>query len=170
MRLWWRRCRRLRPNCGQAHIVFGGPALPPLVDLASAPSTVIYGEEEDYGAFCQALLYVVPGVWTFTLVRMAQVFFIAAILPMTISVFARSAGGGEIGFLNSARFAGNALGPLMATSILAYSNLLVLYLGIAGMTVAMFFNFLRVVNPQNGPLGVPRDGRKSERESASRLR
>ncbi|MBP7149811.1 MAG: FG-GAP repeat protein, partial [Acidobacteria bacterium] len=43
-----------RPNCGQAHIVFGGPALPPLVDLASAPSTVIYGEEEDYGAFCQA--------------------------------------------------------------------------------------------------------------------
>ncbi|MBP7149844.1 MAG: FG-GAP repeat protein, partial [Acidobacteria bacterium] len=44
-----------RPNCGQAHIVFGGPALPPLVDLASAPSPVIYGEEEDYGAFCQAL-------------------------------------------------------------------------------------------------------------------
>jgi len=122
------------------------------------------------GACCQALLYVVPGVWSFTLVRMAQVFFIAAVLPMTISVFARSAGGGEIGFLNSARFAGNALGPLMATSVLAYSNLLVLYLGIAGMTVAMFFNFLRVVNPRNGPPDVPRDGRKSERESASRLR
>jgi DHA1 family multidrug resistance protein-like MFS transporter len=122
------------------------------------------------GAFCQALLYVVPGVWSFTLVRMAQVFFIAAVLPMTISVFARSAGGGEIGFLNSARFAGNAMGPLLATSVLAYSNLLVLYLGIAGMTVAMFFNFLRVVNPQNGPPDVPRDGRKSERESASTLR
>ena len=58
----------------------------------------------------------------------------------------------------------------MATSVLAYSNLLVLYLGIAGMTVAMFFNFLRVVNPQNGPPDVPRDGRQSERESASTLR
>ncbi|HOG16324.1 MAG: drug efflux system protein MdtG [Syntrophaceae bacterium PtaU1.Bin231] len=103
------------------------------------------------GAFCQALLSIVPGVWSFTLVRMAQVFFIAAILPMTISVFARSAGGGEIGFLNSARFAGNAMGPLLATSILAYSNLLILYLGIAGTTVALFLVFLRVVRPSDGP-------------------
>jgi len=41
--------------------------------------------------------------------------------------------------------------PLLATSILAYSNLLILYLGIAGTTVALFLVFLRVVRPSDGP-------------------
>jgi hypothetical protein len=73
---------------------------------------------------------------------MIQTGFIAAIFPLTISVFARDVGGGMIGFLNSARFFGNALGPLMATSVLAYSNLLTLYIAIAGFTLVTLWAFL----------------------------
>jgi hypothetical protein len=73
---------------------------------------------------------------------MIQTGFIAAVFPLTISIFARDVGGGMIGFLNSARFFGNALGPLMATSLLAYSNLLTLYIAIAAFTLVTLWAFL----------------------------
>jgi hypothetical protein len=47
-----------------------------------------------------------------------------------------------LGFLNSSRFFGNAIGPFLATSILAFSNLLTLYLIIAGMTFVALLSFL----------------------------
>jgi len=51
-------------------------------------------------------------------------------------------GGTGLGFLNSARFAGNGFGPLMATSVVAGSNLLTLYLLIAVSTVGSVLAFL----------------------------
>jgi hypothetical protein len=48
---------------------------------------------------------------------------------------------GRIGFLNSARFTGNAMGPIIATSILAFSNLPVLYLFISAITLLAFIAF-----------------------------
>jgi DHA1 family multidrug resistance protein-like MFS transporter len=90
----------------------------------------------------QVLLILGRGVLSFTLIRMIQTSFIAVVVPLTISIFARDAGGGMIGFLNSSRFAGGALGPFMATSVLAYSNLLTLYIFIAGLTIASLWAFL----------------------------
>jgi MFS family permease len=98
-------------------------------------------------AFFQAALCFSNGVFTFTLIRMLQTGVIAAVFPMILSVFASGARGETLGFLNSARFAGNAIGPLMATSLLAYSNLFTLYLVIAGLTLAALTAFLRATKP-----------------------
>jgi len=45
-------------------------------------------------------------------------------------------------FLKFGEIFGNALGPLMATSVLAYSNLLTLYIAIAGFTLVTLWAFL----------------------------
>jgi hypothetical protein len=55
--------------------------------------------------------------------------------------FASELGGTGIGFLNSARFAGNGVGPLMATFVLAGSNLLTLYLLISVLTILFVLAF-----------------------------
>jgi MFS family permease len=94
-------------------------------------------------ALLQAIMYFTGDVISFTLVRMLQTGVIAAVFPMILSVFATGVGGGTLGFLNSARFAGNAVGPLMATSVLAHSNLLTLYLIISGLTLISLSGFLR---------------------------
>jgi DHA1 family multidrug resistance protein-like MFS transporter len=90
----------------------------------------------------QVLLILSEGVISFLVIRMIQTGFIAAIFPLTISIFARDAGGRMMGFLNSARFVGMAIGPIMATSILAYFNLPTLYLFIAGITLGSLWRFL----------------------------
>ena len=72
---------------------------------------------------------------------MLQMGFIAGIIPLIFSIFAREVGGRRIGFLNSSRFVGAAIGPLMATSVLAYSNLLTLYFLIAGSHPGHFMGF-----------------------------
>jgi DHA1 family multidrug resistance protein-like MFS transporter len=94
-------------------------------------------------AFLQALMYISKGVFSFTLIRMLQTGAIAAVFPMILSVFATGVGGGTLGFLNSARFAGNAIGPMIATSLVAYSNLPTLYLIITGLTIIPLIGFLR---------------------------
>lgn len=91
----------------------------------------------------QAAMYFTNGVFSFTVIRMLQTGVIAAVFPMILSVFASGAGGGTLGLVNSARFGGNAVGPLMATSVLAYSNLLTLYLIITGFTLVAVVAFLR---------------------------
>jgi hypothetical protein len=67
---------------------------------------------------------------------------IAAVTPLVIATFAGDGSGTILGFLNSGRFVGNALGPMMATTILAHFSLLTLYLTIAGFTFAMLGAFL----------------------------
>jgi MFS family permease len=94
-------------------------------------------------AFFQAALCFGNGVFSFTLIRMLQTGVIAAVFPMILSVFASGGTGRTMGFLNSARFAGNAAGPLLATSVLASSNLPTLYLLISGLTLVSLTAFLR---------------------------
>lgn len=68
---------------------------------------------------------------------------IAAVIPLAISAFADDGGSRTtLGFLNSGRFVGNALGPMMASTILAQFNLLTLYLTISGLTRVSLCNFL----------------------------
>lgn len=94
-------------------------------------------------AALQVLLYFSTGVYSFTLIRVLQTGMIAAVIPLVISTFAGEGGGGTtLGFLNSGRFVGNALGPMMSTTILAHFGLLTLYLTIAGLTVAILMAFL----------------------------
>lgn len=89
----------------------------------------------------QIVLVLSRGLLSFALLRIFQVGFIAAVIPLTFSIFAREEGGKMIGFLNSSRFVGAAVGPLMATSVLAYSNLLTLYFLIAGLTLTILWGF-----------------------------
>lgn len=81
------------------------------------------------------------GLVDFTIFRMIQTGVIAAVPPLMISYFARELRGGVIGFLNSARFAGMALGPFMATSVLAFSNLPFLFLLIGGLGLSVIIGF-----------------------------
>jgi DHA1 family multidrug resistance protein-like MFS transporter len=65
---------------------------------------------------------------SFTLIRMLQTALAAGIFPLILVEVASRSHGGSIGFINTARFAGNAAGPVIATFVLANSNLLTLYL------------------------------------------
>lgn len=92
-------------------------------------------------SFFQVLLYFSQGVVSFTVIRMLQTGAVSAVLPLVMASFGSKLGGTEIGFLNSARFAGMGVGPLLATFVLAGSNLLTLYLIIAAATVASVLAF-----------------------------
>lgn len=94
-----------------------------------------------FGILLQSLFAFSRGVVDFTVIRMVQTGLVAATFPLIISIFASESKGSVIGFLNSARYMGNALGPIIATSILAFSNLTSLYFFISGMTLFTFLCF-----------------------------
>lgn len=93
------------------------------------------------GALFQALLIFSRGIVDFTIIRMVQAGLVAVVLPLAISLFVSDLRGSTIGFLNSARFTGNALGPVIATSILAVSDLTTLFLVISGITFVALLSF-----------------------------
>jgi hypothetical protein len=98
----------------------------------------------------QILLYFAQGVVSFTVIRMIQAGIIAAVIPMIMSAFVNDVGGTGLGFLNAARFAGNGFGPVLATSIMAFSNLLTLYVVIAATTVGAVLAFLATAKRKEG--------------------
>jgi DHA1 family multidrug resistance protein-like MFS transporter len=85
------------------------------------------------GTVLQFLLAITPGVAMFVAVRMLQTAMIAAVMPLVFSSFASGLDGPVIGFLNSSRFAGSALGPMVATAVLAFSSLNWLYISVGSM-------------------------------------
>jgi MFS family permease len=91
----------------------------------------------------QSMLALSSGIVDFMIIRMIQTGMVAATIPLVISLFVNEPKGSTIGFLNSARFTGNALGPIIATSILAFSNLTILYLVISGLTLIAILSFRR---------------------------
>ena len=97
-------------------------------------------------AMVQILLFFAHNPLNFALIRALQTGIVAATMPLVMARFAVTLGGTGIGFLNSARFAGNGLGPLLATFILAHSNLLVLYVVISALTVFTFLGFFLTTN------------------------
>jgi MFS family permease len=101
------------------------------------------------GILLQALLVFNRGIIDFTIIRMIQTGLVAATFPLLLSVFANESDGRTIGFLNSSRFAGNAAGPFLATSILAYSDLTSLYLCISLVSLFALLGF-RVYLKQKG--------------------
>jgi len=95
------------------------------------------------GIVLQGLLALCPGIISFVAVRMLQTAMIAAILPLVISLFASDLNGKIIGFLNSGRFTGNALGPMIGTSVLAFSSLgwLCFFISTLGLLMLLSFTF-----------------------------
>jgi MFS family permease len=87
-------------------------------------------------SICQLLLYFGTDTVTFTLIRMVQTGCAAGIFPLILAQIATRSEGKTIGFINTSRFAGNALGPVTATFVLAHSDLLTLYL-VLGVGLAL---------------------------------
>lgn len=85
---------------------------------------------------CQVLLFWGADVATFTLIRMLQTACAAGIFPLVLAQVAAHGRGRIIGFINTARFAGMALGPVAATFILAHAGLFALY-AVLGATLAL---------------------------------
>jgi DHA1 family multidrug resistance protein-like MFS transporter len=83
----------------------------------------------------QAALSFSRSIIDFTAIRMLQTGFVAATFSLVMSIFAGRSRGGVIGILNSSRFAGNALGPLLGTSILAFTSLPFVYFFISIITL-----------------------------------
>lgn len=95
------------------------------------------------GVALQMLLYFSPGIVVFVAVRMLQTAMIAPIMPLVIALFTTEMDGKVIGFLNSGRFAGNALGPMMATSVLAFAGFAWVYALIALLSLLIVVAFAR---------------------------
>ena len=93
------------------------------------------------GIVLQSLLALSPGIISFVGIRMLQTGIIASILPLVFSIFSSDLDGKVIGFLNSGRFGGNAMGPMIGTSVLAVSSLSWLYLSISGMSLLALLSF-----------------------------
>jgi DHA1 family multidrug resistance protein-like MFS transporter len=93
------------------------------------------------GVVLQSLLCLSPGIISFVALRMLQTGMIAAVVPLIFSSFASDLDGRVIGFLNSSRFAGNALGPLIATFVLAFSSLSWLYLSVSALSLLALLGF-----------------------------
>jgi len=103
-------------------------------------------------SICQILLYFGMGTVTFTLIRMMQTGCAAGIFPLILAQLVTRSEGKTIGFINTARFAGNALGPVAATFILAYSDLFTLYLVLGvGLALASVGHYLGSGTPPERP-------------------
>ena len=84
------------------------------------------------GASClQVLLLLGAGPVSFTLIRMAQTACAAGIFPLVLVQIVSEGGKDSIGFVNAARFAGNAVAPVIATFILAHAGLPTLFFALA---------------------------------------
>jgi MFS transporter, DHA1 family, multidrug resistance protein len=102
------------------------------------------------GVALQCALTLAPGIFSFVTVRMIQTGLIAATLPLTISFYASELDGKVIGFLNSARFAGNAMGPFIGTSILAFAGMDWVFLSVGCLGVLTLAGFLWGFKPAKG--------------------
>lgn len=81
-------------------------------------------------------LTLATGVWAYAVVRFLQVLCIAPVFPLVVARIAQRAGGGAIGIINSARIGAAFVGPVLATSVLAWTAPVVLYPLLAGIGLA----------------------------------
>ena len=94
------------------------------------------------GTIFQLLLSLSFGLTSFVAIRMLQTAMIAAVAPLVFSFFASESDGRVLGFLNSSKFAGNALGPMIATSVVAFSSLKWVYISISIMGLVVLLSYV----------------------------
>lgn len=92
-------------------------------------------------AALQVFLLLGHTIWTFTAIRMAQTAAVSALPPLVMARVAERGHGGTLGLVNSSRFAGNTLGPILGTFILAQGSLGALYGTIAAITAAALIGY-----------------------------
>src|SRR6266542_3120564 len=80
-----------------------------------------------------AALALAPGVWSFGILRFVQVLCIAPVFPLSVAAIAQRASGTAIGVVNSSRIAAAFVGPVLATTLLAWVSPAVVYLTLAGL-------------------------------------
>ena len=81
------------------------------------------------------LLGAAGSIWLYTTLRIIQSLAIAPLFPLVVGRIAHHGGGEAIGILNAARAGGSFVGPVVATSLLAWGPPSVVYLllGVAGL-------------------------------------
>ncbi len=102
------------------------------------------------GVGLQCALTLAPEIFSFVSVRMIQTGLIAATLPLTISFYASDLDGKVIGFLNAARFAGNAMGPFIGTSVLAFAGMNSVFLFVGGLGILSLAGLFWSFKPAKG--------------------
>jgi MFS family permease len=83
-----------------------------------------------------AALGIAGDVWTYGTLRFLQVACIAPVFPLVVARIAQSAGGVAIGVVNSARIGAAFIGPVLATTLLAWSAPALLYVALGLIGVA----------------------------------
>jgi MFS family permease len=80
-------------------------------------------------------LGVARSLWLFTVIRIGQALLVAPLFTLVVARVARLRSADAIGVVNAARLAGYFLGPVLATSLLAWGGpgLVYLMLGLAGL-------------------------------------
>ena len=110
------------------------------------------------GIVMQALLIFPTGITGYTAIRMIQTGLIAAVIPLALALFAGNAGGLTLGFLYSSRFVGNAVGPVMATSLVAFWGIPALYVSVCVLSLAtlvIFWFAMRAGERRKGRANTP---------------
>ena len=88
-------------------------------------------------SLCLATLALASNVWTFVALRFAQVVCIAPVFPLAVAGIAHRASGEAIGFLNSARSGAQFIGPVFATTLLAYAPPSSVEIALAAIGIAL---------------------------------
>ena len=83
-----------------------------------------------------AALAPVQNVWVYGALRFLQVLCIAPVFPLAVARIAQTAGGVAIGVVNSARIGAAFIGPVLATTLLAWSAPTALYAALAAVGLA----------------------------------
>jgi MFS family permease len=83
-----------------------------------------------------ASLAVAASVWLYGLLRFLQVLCVAPVFPIVVARIAHRASGQAIGVINSARIAAGFLGPVVATTVVAWTAPGTLYALLAGLGLA----------------------------------
>jgi len=78
-----------------------------------------------------ATLALAPGVWSFGILRFLQMLCIAPVFPLAVAAIAQRSSGEAIGFVNSSRIGAAFLGPVVATTLLAWGPPALVYLVLA---------------------------------------
>jgi len=83
-----------------------------------------------------AALGMSASAWSFGVLRFLQALCVAPVFPLVVAGIVEHAGGAAIGFVNSSRIGAAFLGPVLATTLLAWTSPETLYLALAALGLA----------------------------------
>ena len=113
----------------------GAMAAPRLADLMGDRQAVLWFLLGS--SCCLALLGAMGHVWSFGVIRFLQVLCIAPVFPLAVAAIAARASGEAIGFINSSRIGAAFIGPVLATTLLAWMRPSLVYLVLAVLGLAV---------------------------------